>query len=171
MDTLGTWLSVLYREVSSFQGCPLRGVPLYIYISFINLYICYKLCGEHMRDSRRNTGQRRGRWRAQGARRELWHRNWRSWRHSPCAPCHAPPRWMRGYAGEEGPSPLMPGEAPLQVSSLVSWGGREGEGGREEEVNEGECMNYHTRETLHLATGLTFERIRFLHSVYQHLWL
>ena len=23
MDTLGTWKSVLYREVSSFQGCPL----------------------------------------------------------------------------------------------------------------------------------------------------
>ena len=26
---LVTWSSVLIREVSSFQGCPLRGVPLY----------------------------------------------------------------------------------------------------------------------------------------------
>ena len=26
---VGTWSSVLIREVSSFQGCPLRGVPLY----------------------------------------------------------------------------------------------------------------------------------------------
>ena len=27
---VGTWSSVLIREVSLFQGCPLRGVPLYM---------------------------------------------------------------------------------------------------------------------------------------------
>jgi len=27
---VGTWSSVLIREVSSFQRCPLRGVPLYM---------------------------------------------------------------------------------------------------------------------------------------------
>ena len=29
MDTLGPLKCVLVREVSSFQECPLRGVPLY----------------------------------------------------------------------------------------------------------------------------------------------
>ena len=33
-DTLRTWQSVLYREVSLFQGCPLRGVPLYCCIVY-----------------------------------------------------------------------------------------------------------------------------------------
>jgi len=32
---VGTWSSVLIREVSSFQGCRLRGVPLYIFSNTI----------------------------------------------------------------------------------------------------------------------------------------
>jgi len=30
---VGTWSGVLIRGVSSFQGCPLRGVPLYTFAS------------------------------------------------------------------------------------------------------------------------------------------
>ncbi len=29
---VGTWSSVLIREVSLIQGCPLRGLPLYMYM-------------------------------------------------------------------------------------------------------------------------------------------
>ena len=36
---VGTWSSVLTREVSSFQGCPLRGVPLYVIMHFVLMWI------------------------------------------------------------------------------------------------------------------------------------
>ena len=38
-DVFGTEKSVLFMEVSSIQGCPYRGVPLYTYMGS-SVYVC-----------------------------------------------------------------------------------------------------------------------------------
>ena len=37
---LGVGKGVLFREVSSVQECPHRGIPLYIKLVYICLYVC-----------------------------------------------------------------------------------------------------------------------------------
>jgi len=44
---VGTWSSVLIREVFSFPGFPLRGVPLYEILLTIVALVCYITIGKY----------------------------------------------------------------------------------------------------------------------------